>query len=297
MHSRSGRDDETLIHSGATRLKFLKELAKSLLGPGIVVPIIRGPLAGSRYRMNRWSGLSPLYGAWERESQMIFEGLVHPGHVVYDLGANTGIHTLLFSKLAGAAGRVAAFEPTPHNLKEIDYVIRLNRCDNVEVLGLAVADFDGFASFAGGNHSKAGSLDLSVGGATIEVTVRRLDSLVAEGLPPPDFIKVDIEGGEGAALRGAGGVVSEATPTMYIELHNPAQDVEVGRFLAENGYRVFRKRTPDSERRLGQRTVLQPVRDLSRGWEDDRGIWGCVVAVHPAREPAWRDVIDGWCRS
>lgn len=277
-------------------MRFLKEVAKSLLGPGVAVPIVRGPLAGYRYRMNRWSGLSPLYGGWERESQMLFEGLVAPGDVAYDLGANTGIHTLLLSKLVGPRGQVAAFEPTRHNRDEIEYVVRLNRCTNVEVLEVAVADFDGIASFASGSHSKAGSLDLSVGGATVEITAKRMDTLVAEGLPAPDFIKMDIEGGEGAGLRGAATVVSEVRPTMYIELHNPAQDLEVGRFLSEHGYSVFRKRTPDSERRLGQRSLLQPVGDLSRGWEHDEGIWGCVIAVHPAREQAWRDVVDGWCR-
>lgn len=276
-------------------MRMLKEIVKPLLGKGINVPIVSGALAGYRYRMNRWSGLSPMFGDWERESHELFQGLVAAGDVVYDLGANTGIHTLLFSKLVGPAGKVIAFEPTTHNRCEIEHVCQMNRCTNVEILDVAAGDFDGTAAFASGSHSKAGSLDLAVGGDSINVDVRKIDTLLEAGLAEPDFLKVDIEGGEGAALRGASRTVLRSQPTMYIELHNPDQDLEVGRFLGEHGYRVFRKRTEDTLRRLSQRALLAPVQDLSRGWASDDGIWGCVLAVHPSREGRWHNSVKRWC--
>jgi hypothetical protein len=54
----------------------------------------------------------------------------------------------------------------------------------------------------------------------IQVSVKTLDSLYAEGLPGPDVIKMDIEGAEAEALTGAKATLSAHRPLMVIELHN-----------------------------------------------------------------------------
>ena len=57
---------------------------------------------------------------------------------------------------------------------------------------------------------------------SIEVTTAGLDDLVYEkGLPAPDVIKMDIEGGEVLALPGAARLLKEKHPLLLLELHGP----------------------------------------------------------------------------
>jgi hypothetical protein len=50
-------------------------------------------------------------GLWAPKDIGVFEDIVQEGMTVLDIGANIGHHTVFFSKLAGAAGRVVSFEP------------------------------------------------------------------------------------------------------------------------------------------------------------------------------------------
>ena len=49
--------------------------------------------------------------------------------------------------------------------------------------------------------------------------IESLDNLVAGGLPPPDFVKIDVEGFELDVLRGMAAVVASHRPALYIEIH------------------------------------------------------------------------------
>jgi FkbM family methyltransferase len=62
------------------------------------------------------------------------------GQVVYDVGANTGIHSLLFSRLVGPGGSVYAFEPLSENILEIESIKRLNAASNIVVVAEAIGD-------------------------------------------------------------------------------------------------------------------------------------------------------------
>jgi hypothetical protein len=101
----------------------------------------------------------------------------------------------------------------------------------------------------------------------VEVEAQTIDALVASGQPVPDFIKVDVEGWEGAALSGAAKVLRERRPTLLVELHTPEQDVVVGAILRDLNYSVERLRPRER------------VERLDRGWPDKQGMWGTVVAV------------------
>ncbi len=53
------------------------------------------------------------YGVYEPKLTEAFLLLVKPGDVVVDVGMHLGYYTTLFASLAGPAGEVHAFEPTP----------------------------------------------------------------------------------------------------------------------------------------------------------------------------------------
>jgi len=55
--------------------------------------------------------------------------------------------------------------------------------------------------------------------------VRRLDSLISSGLPKPDFVKMDVEGGEVDILTGATKMLQDSRPLLLIELHGTNEAV------------------------------------------------------------------------
>src|SRR5438034_6125991 len=91
---------------------LVRGVAKTLIyRPGTVTTIRLGPLRGCRYVVGEHSGWAPITGHWECGAQAVYCRFVNAGDIVYDLGANTGLHSLLFSRLVGHRGLVFAFEP------------------------------------------------------------------------------------------------------------------------------------------------------------------------------------------
>jgi FkbM family methyltransferase len=145
-------------------------------------------------------GLS-LFGGFEPEQTALVETLVKPGETVVDLGAHIGYYTLLFSRLVGASGRVVAFEPSPDSCGILRRNVTSNGLANVSIVNAAA----GASSRSGVLHLSANPLDHhtegQAGGSTVPIEVVALDSYLA---PPAtiDFVKMDIQGAEPAALAG-----------------------------------------------------------------------------------------------
>jgi len=129
------------------------------------------------------------YRHW-REDVAVLPELVRKGAIVLDVGANIGVTTMLYSRLAR---HVHAFEPSPRALKFLRQ--NVGRLPNVTIHEIALGEQSGSASFA-----EEAQLDLSHFSATgIEVPVRTIDQLALD----PDFIKIDVEGFEHLVLGGA----------------------------------------------------------------------------------------------
>ena len=107
----------------------------------------------------------------------------------FDVGAHVGYFTLMLSRLVGPNGHVFAFEPHPHNLAYLHRHLDLNEIQNVTVVAKAVSGKSGTATFRGDDATG------SLGDGAMVVETCRLDDF-----PLPDFVKIDIEGGEHAAL-------------------------------------------------------------------------------------------------
>nr|MBA2622042.1 FkbM family methyltransferase [Chthoniobacterales bacterium] len=169
----------------------------------------------------RWRAGASNHGCWlgsyEQEKQKLFASSISLGSVVYDIGANVGFYTLLASELVGDSGRVIAFEPLPRNLSLLRDHIHLNNLRNVQVIEAAVADRIGDAMFDDQRNPSMGQLSES---GRIEVRTVALDDLVeSETIPPPDFIKIDVEGAEGGVLKGAERVLLRQQPTIFLATH------------------------------------------------------------------------------
>ncbi|MGL4551463.1 MAG: FkbM family methyltransferase [Gemmataceae bacterium] len=182
------------------------------------------------------SAVGFVLGTHDMDVQYALGKLLRPGMTVYDIGANVGFTALIAARQVTDAGRVICFEPLASNADLIRRNADLNGFRHVQSRQEAVGGADGEAEFflsaspTWGRLADAGAAPAQTG--TTRVTVRSLDSVVAaESLPRPDLIKMDVEGAEAEALRGAVRLLAEARPLMIIELHHtngPVMDVLEG---------------------------------------------------------------------
>ncbi|WP_440772220.1 FkbM family methyltransferase [Natronorubrum sp. DTA28] len=151
-----------------------------------------------------------------------------PSDVVYDIGANVGIYALALT--SGALGRrVVAFEPSPATVERLRRNVRANGLEGrIDVLACGVGDDSGERPFYVSTSPELSAFDRASTirwAATVadvrSVPIRRLDDIVLEDdLPPPDHLKLDVEGAAPAVLRGARATLERHRPTVFVEIHD-----------------------------------------------------------------------------
>jgi FkbM family methyltransferase len=217
------------------RLKRIRLWLKGRLA-WVLVPIIAGPLRGSWFGL--FTGTRFIHGDYGVNETAVIQRLVKSHDVVFDIGAHVGYFTLLASRIA-AMGKVFSFEPLPANLAYLRRHVRANGLSNVTVFAAAVGRRSGRQSFdlaAGGTGR--GRL-AAAGAAPLEVQVVSLDELMDGGrVQAPDFIKMDVEGAEGDALRGAARMLARFHPRILLSLHGEAAARDCEALLRGLGYRL-----------------------------------------------------------
>jgi len=199
------------------------------------VNIMAGPLRGTRWCSGSGSQQYWL-GTYERDKQEKFFATVSEGDVVFDIGANTGLYTLLAAKASGEAGHVYAFEPAERNLDFLKRHIHLNNCTNVTIFPSAVADKAGTAFFDQGENHATGHL-ANEGETPVEVVT--VDTLISDGKTRhPDLLKIDVEGAEVKVLQGAINALRETRPVVFLAIHGAQQYTECCDILTNAGYHV-----------------------------------------------------------
>ncbi|MEJ2602177.1 MAG: FkbM family methyltransferase [Gammaproteobacteria bacterium] len=164
------------------------------------------------------------YGAHEPETTAYLKRTleIRDGDVLLDVGANIGWYSLILDRIAGATqADIYAFEPDPDNFALLGQNRRLNGASHVHPLELGVADENGTSElhlFDGSNRGRHSLLPIHQG-TRIEIRTITLDDFwQQEGLGErvPRLLKMDIEGFELPALRGARGVLRRC-PLVILE--------------------------------------------------------------------------------
>ncbi len=211
------------------------------------ISVAAGGLAGATLLLDLQEEKDYWLGTYEPELQSTVAELVHPGAVVYDVGANIGYISILLARSIGEKGRVFAFEALPANLERLRTNLALNGLqDRVQVVAAAVTNCSEPVQFLVGPSGGMGKASGSAGrqveySRSIPVPGLALDEFVyAQGNPPPQVVKMDIEGGEVLALPGMRRVLMEAHPLILLELHGHEAARAAWDELTGAGYHICR---------------------------------------------------------
>jgi len=199
---------------------------------GIVLPIRGGPLVNMKWIA--WCGKRFLKGTYEPCKTEAVLKMVGAGQTTFDIGGHVGYYAIIQAQQVGPEGHVFVFEPRPLNISYIKRHVRINKIENVTLIESAVSDLVGDSKFESRVGTGTGFLssegDLAVKTTTVDVLVQN------ENYPVPDFIKIDVEGGEIDVLNGATQTITERRPNLLVATHGDTEHAFVMKFLAELNY-------------------------------------------------------------
>jgi FkbM family methyltransferase len=194
--------------------------------PNVPLPV-RLPFGAWFVARNDGLGSTLTHDGFELTERSFVARFLRRGMIVLDIGAHHGFYTLLASKLVGPAGKVFAFEPSPREQKALRLNLTLNRCKNVSVQRLALSDAETQADLYVVNDEHTGFNSLRPPGipsptTQVTVSVKQLDNWIRETkVDHVDFIKLDVEGGEFAVLKGGAKLLEQRPrPLILAELEN-----------------------------------------------------------------------------
>ncbi|GET37517.1 FkbM family methyltransferase [Microseira wollei] len=157
-----------------------------------------------------------LLGLYEKPVMQLFMQLVKTDMTVIDVGANIGYYTVVASRLVGKGGRVYAFEADSDAFAFLQRNLAENQCDNVVAVPQAVSNRQGTAFFYRPEPERAYIVTEGVPKTGQQVPMISLDEFFAQqNWPSIDLIKMDIEGGEQAALEGMQ-ELSQRNPSLQL---------------------------------------------------------------------------------
>ena len=201
---------------------------------------MRGCAAGYRICVSPAEHFGYLLGTDEPHLQRAIRKYVAAGDTVYDVGANVGYVSLSLAKRVGANGRVIAFEPVPRNSEALRRNIELNGITNVQLLEAAASDQDGEAVIRIAENLSTASLVWhrnNPSATQLRIQTVSIDELVEAGkLDCPTFVKIDVEGAEGAVLQGMRRTLAAAKPVLFVECSEAGRGI-AWRLLRELDYR------------------------------------------------------------
>lgn len=152
----------------------------------------------------------------------ILESLTTNPGAYFDVGTNMGVVAAMVAAKTDQA--VVAVEPNPDTARRAACTFALNGLKNVKLFSGAVGETDGELDFfTVPGSSDAATLSASTtgpGAQAVKVPVMSIDSLVERsGVGHVGFLKIDVEGFEPQAIRGAERTVREHHPDLFYEYH------------------------------------------------------------------------------
>jgi len=221
------------------------------------------------------------YGEFSELEWSLLAQMAPRNAVIVEIGANVGAHTVSRAKAVGPRGHVVAIEPQPVVFQNLCANLALNGLANVQAINAGCGEAEATLSFPRINYAHLGNfgaipLDRLPPDpqSPFRVPVRPLDAMV--DLRALHLIKIDVEGMEAAAIRGARGLIEAHRPFLYVENDRVEKSAELIALIESLGYRAW----------WHAPTYFNP--DNFAGRKDN--IYGGVISVNMLCAPKERSV-------
>ncbi len=190
-----------------------------------------------------WVGKSiERYGEYSENEVLLFKLMIKENETVIDIGANTGCHTLAFSKFVGKKGKVYAFEPERHNFYTLCGNISLNSITNTFCYNKAIGNRYGQIKVIETSEiiiENYGGIDLTTDWSkepSYDVDIIKLDNYIFDSI---NFIKVDVEGMEIDVILGAQNQIQKFKPYLYLEYDREDKQKDLLELLKKLNYKCL----------------------------------------------------------
>lgn len=176
---------------------------------------------------------------YEVEELSLLSRFLQDDEIIIDIGANVGNHTIFLSQL-NSVKIVYPVEPNPEAIKMMFRNVALNNCVKVDTRFLGIAFSDKLDSFdlIQPEHNLGGTRLRSNNSGIVNSVVG--DSILNTLDIQPTLIKIDVEGHEGAVLKGLSHTISTFLPAILIEVHD-SHAALIGNFFKEFSYEIIWK--------------------------------------------------------
>jgi FkbM family methyltransferase len=224
------------------------------------------------------------FGCPEPEVMHLLTRVLRPGDFAIDGGANIGFFSIVMSKLVDTNGIVLAVEPGENNLPKLRDNLKLNEIRNFEICNRPLWSSNEDVMLHYSQHGGMNSLGQSE---------HMLGKKILQGIQlsqwhtTPRLIKLDIEGAEEHALRGAQKHLVNHVPYIVCELNLPAlkglgsTQESLRKFMREWGYSTF------ILFREGQLPCLVPDKTQIFEAEDSNGTVNVLFSTVEAVSNVW----------
>jgi len=221
-----------------------------------------------------------------------------PGMTVLDVGASWGAFALPAAARVGPSGRVIAIEVSPRNCAILMRSIEANGFGNIDVLPLGLSDCLGpeileRQTFTNNNAIETDRRPPPGDWDRFDIVPVMPFDLLRSALGPVQLVKMDIEGMEYRAARGAAGFLREQRPTVFVEYSPEFQKIGsrargadlLGLFL-DLGYAVeilHRSQPRERLRQLARSAAIERVDAAWRRHVAEEGGTHLDLCLHPSR--------------
>jgi len=169
----------------------------------------------------------------------VVESFLKPGDTFVDAGANLGFYSVVARARVGPQGRIVAVEMMPETAAVLREQLAANGIHNATVVQRALSDTSGADIAATAPAYKHGQASIAPqvqprGARTQHVRTIRLDEVLSR-VEEIALIKMDLEGAEYRALRGAEGILDRVRSIIF---ENNSDDSRIDELLSDGGFRV-----------------------------------------------------------
>lgn len=190
-----------------------------------------------------WEGID---NGWEKTSLKLWRKLCIDTNVILDIGANTGLYSLV-TKALNPTAKVYTFEPLPKVLEYLNYNVEINNYD-ITVVPKAASNFNGTAKvFLMEDHDFCTSVTVNKS-LLSETTPQKeleiecvtlVDFINKNNIEQIDLIKIDVETHEPEVLEGMGEYLHKFKPDFLIEIWDKDCAIKLNTLFKDKGYLYF----------------------------------------------------------